>query len=347
MAFELGQRTPMGEEDEERACDPLKDDKYKYSPSLLLRRVLTEELAAQDLHRNHKNNKLLVAAVHAVLLDSGFVRFSSGTSVLDALLELGFTEFGSVSGMSHSYTLPEILIEQDNCDCSSNRKMEGIVLKFENLGNFSSDQKRTKHVAPRMVKVSGSLINSGSRFGQKHKKVCLELDENKFAPAIEFFWGNNTRNTVNDLGFRERQVCEFWKIVKDEIALPLLIDLCAEAGLPAPLCLMSLPPELKMKILEAMPGADLAKVGGVCKELRDLANDNELWKHKLAQEFSGTREVVELWKVTFHRQWETKKEQAKKLVGKKRGRDSRENVYCFDWQPRPKYPKWSHEPYFL
>ncbi|XP_004301718.1 PREDICTED: putative F-box protein At1g23770-like [Fragaria vesca subsp. vesca] len=276
----------MGEEDEERARDPLNEGgKYKYSLSLSLRRVLKEELAPQDLHRNHKNNKLLVAAVHAVLLDSGFVRFSSATSVHDALSEFGFSEFGSVSGMSHSYTLPQILAQQDNKDCSSNLKTQGFVLKFEYLGQyFSPHQKRTRHVAPRIVRVSGSLISSGSRFGEKDKEVCLEVDENKFAPAFEFFWGNSMRNTTAIfLRFRERQVREFWRMVKDEIALPLMIDICAEAGLPAPLCLMTLPPELKVQILEAMPSVELAKVGGVCKELRDLANDNELWKHKLGR----------------------------------------------------------------
>ncbi|KAK9932487.1 hypothetical protein M0R45_019724 [Rubus argutus] len=215
-------------EDEDR----LKGDKYKYSPCLLLRRVLREELAAQDLHRNHKNNKLLVTAVHAVLLDSGFIRFDSGMSVHATLLDLGFAEFASVSGMSNSYTLP-----------GANRN--GIVLKFKNEGNFLLDQKKTKDLTPRFVKVTGSLINSGSRDSIRHKY---------------------------------------------------------KAGLPAPPCLMSLPPELKIKILESMPGADLAKLGSLCKELRDLSNDNKLWKHKFdEEEFSGTREEEQdqeqLWKV--------------------------------------------------
>ncbi|KAL6181173.1 hypothetical protein ACLB2K_047828 [Fragaria x ananassa] len=175
--------------------------------------------------------------------------------------------------MSHSYTLPQILAQQDNKDCSSNLKTPGFVLKFEYLGQyFLPHQKRTRHVAPRMVRVSGSLISSGSRFGEKDKEVCLEVDEN---------------------------------------------------NLPAPLCLMTLPPELKVQILEAMPSIELAKVGGVCKELRDLANDNELWKHKFAEEFSQeffrTREVVEPWRVAFRRQWERKKkQQRKKLVEKER-----------------------------
>lgn len=92
--------------------------------------------------------------------------------------------------------------------------------------------------------MTGSLINSGSSTSVGHK-YKVRLDERKFAPAIEFFGGNNTRN--NELGYRERQVCEFWKIVKDGIVFPLVIDLCAKTGLPAPPCLMSLPPELKMK----------------------------------------------------------------------------------------------------
>lgn len=203
--------------------------------------------------------------------------------------------------------------------------------------NFLFDQKKTKDLAPRIVKVTGFFIKSGSSNSVGRHKYKVRLDERKFAPAIEFFWGNNTRN--NDLGYRERQVCEFWKIVKDGIAFPLVIDLCAKAGLPAPPCLMSLPPELKMKVLESMPGADLAKLGSLCKELRALSIDNELWKHKFdEEEFSGTREEKQdqeqLWKVIFSRHWETKKEQQmKEAMQKKKGR---KRSHGFHYKQTPK-----------
>lgn len=42
-----------------------------------------------------------------------------------------------------------------------------------------------------------------------------------------------------------REVYEFWKIVKDGLALPLLIDLRAKAAVPSPLCFTRLPLELR------------------------------------------------------------------------------------------------------
>ena len=60
----------------------------------------------------------------------------------------------------------------------------------------------------------------------------------------------------------------FWGTVKDKLALPLLIDLCEEAGLVLPPCFMRLPSELMQKILACLPDADVARVKCVCSELR-------------------------------------------------------------------------------
>ncbi|KAI3850362.1 hypothetical protein MKX03_002396, partial [Papaver bracteatum] len=45
----------------------------------------------------------------------------------------------------------------------------------------------------------------------------------------------------------EGKISEFWKMIKDKVALPLLIDLCEKAGLPSPPCFNVLPRELKLK----------------------------------------------------------------------------------------------------
>lgn len=125
------------------------------------------------------------------------------------------------------------------------------------------------------------------------------LDEKKFAPAmIGFVWGNNRVN-VNDMvtvGLLERQVMEIWKIVKDDIALPLLMDLCAATGLRYPPCLTGLPPEPGAKILKSLPGDDVARVSCVCKELRNLANDNDcgnksVLRRSLAQVFLEDKDL--------------------------------------------------------
>ncbi|KAI7990441.1 F-box protein SKIP22 [Camellia lanceoleosa] len=64
-----------------------------------------------------------------------------------------------------------------------------------------------------------------------------------------------------------REVFEFWKTVKDKLALPLLIDLCERASLAPPPCFMRLPTLLELKSLESLHGDDVAKVGSVCSEL--------------------------------------------------------------------------------
>ncbi|KAK9941778.1 hypothetical protein M0R45_007472 [Rubus argutus] len=78
----------------------------------------------------------------------------------------------------------------------------------------------------------------------------------------------------------EIEIFEFWRIVKDGITYPLLIDLCAKAGLAEPPSLMCLPSDLKMNTLDRLLGVDIARVGCACKELQNLANNDELWKHK-------------------------------------------------------------------
>ncbi|KAE8008158.1 hypothetical protein FH972_004698 [Carpinus fangiana] len=79
-----------------------------------------------------------------------------------------------------------------------------------------------------------------------------------------------------------------------------LVGLCEKTGFGP------LPAELQRKILESLHGVDLAKVGCVCSELRDLSSDNELWKQKFIEEFGGVAvaasEIVE-WKDKFASFW--------------------------------------------
>lgn len=184
--------------------------------------------------------------------------------------------------------------------------IEGIGLRFENLEKY--------------VRVYGSLTaGDGNAY-------WVSLEAHKVASLVEFVWAS--RVNVNDivkgglLEMQETQFLNLWKTIKDEIALPLLLDLCAKAGLPSPPCLVSLPPELRTKILESLPGVDVAKVECVCKELRKLGNDDELWKHKVGQEFPSVQQwwkkndVLEgqriKWKMVFRREW--KRQHRRKVI---------------------------------
>ncbi|KAK9932486.1 hypothetical protein M0R45_019723 [Rubus argutus] len=96
----------------------------------------------------------------------------------------------------------------------------------------------------------------------------------------------------------------------------------SDGALAPPPCFMDLPPELKTKIFQSLPGVDVAKVECVCKELRKLGNNNELWNHKVGQEFplahewSKKRDVLEgqriEWKMVFPREW--KRQHTRKVL---------------------------------
>ncbi|MCL7049105.1 hypothetical protein MKW94_012165, partial [Papaver nudicaule] len=97
--------------------------------------------------------------------------------------------------------------------------------------------------------------------------MCF-LDRSYYLPSINLVWSNcdsddalnieaaesssNTSKPMNkgDKVFKrlhEGRILELWKIVKDDVAHPLLMDLCEKTGLSSPPCFASLPRELKLK----------------------------------------------------------------------------------------------------
>ncbi|KAL9321793.1 hypothetical protein ACSQ67_009846 [Phaseolus vulgaris] len=121
----------------------------------------------------------------------------------------------------------------------------------------------------------------------------------RYARPLEFL---NGESKGSDDG---KEVFEMLKMVKDRVALPLLIDLCEKVGLDIPPCLMKLPTELKELILESVAGVDLARVACTCSELRFLCSENELWKKKYLEEFGGESEGS-VFKDLFALSWQRK-----------------------------------------
>ncbi|VVA95780.1 unnamed protein product [Arabis nemorensis] len=80
-----------------------------------------------------------------------------------------------------------------------------------------------------------------------------------------------------------REVFAFWRMVKDkdDFVIPLLLDLYDKAGLELPPCLMSLPTELKLKILESLPASQrwlaFVRKCGVWLQIMTCGNRNA-WK---------------------------------------------------------------------
>ncbi|KAL2477389.1 F-box protein SKIP22 [Forsythia ovata] len=298
-----------------------------------LRKVFTEELG-DDSGRDHK---LIVIAIHAVLLESGFVRFDLNLN--EKINGFQFqAEWPSASfRLSLFYTLPEIVshAEGNPIDC--------VVLKFQSLGKF--------------INVYGSLANGAGRSGTH----WVRLNEEQLVPFLNVVWANCclTEN-INGSDGRflgtspEKEVFTFWRSVKDNLALPLLIDLCEKTGFELPPCFMRLPTDLKLKILELLPGVDVAKVSCVCSELQYLASSDDLWKLKFTEQFgveglqylASNNDLWKLkyaeqigaegvearggWKKAFVRTWKNRKLGASRRLERTR----LPNPYMVPWGPR-------------
>ncbi|XP_071707092.1 F-box protein SKIP22-like [Rutidosis leptorrhynchoides] len=243
-----------------------------FSVPSFLRKVFTEELGDDD----GLNHKLLVIAVRAVLLESGFVEVGPASNDLQGNLYLA----------SFYYTLPNIVTNGD---------IETVKIKFQSVGKYCT--------------VYGSLVNGTGTHS-------VMLDEEKLVPFLNVVWANcglvvatmEENNKVLSVE-PEKEVFEFWRKMKDGLALPLLIDLCEKAGFELPPCLMRLPTELKLKILESVSGVDIAKVSCTCSELRYLGSSDDLWKRKYIEEFGdmGGSDGGRTYKERFVKTWEGRK----------------------------------------
>ncbi|KAK1359101.1 F-box protein SKIP22 [Heracleum sosnowskyi] len=251
-----------------------------------LRKVFVKELG--DDGGNH--HKLLVIAVHAVLLESGFVCYDPVKNLV--IKGFNFPEKWPSSAfvMSMRYTLPEIV----NRDGVRVDGVKTVVLKFQSMGKF--------------FKVYGSLSTGPGTH-------CVCVNEDQLVLFLNLIWANcGSVSETNENGgvlFTDpaREVFAFWRTVKDKLALPLLIDLCEKAGLELPPCFIRLPTDLKLQILACLPGVDVAKVGCTCSELRYLSSSDDLWKQKFVEQY-GDAEPSEggaLWKEKFAKALEKRK----------------------------------------
>lgn len=250
-------------------------DVYKHSVPYFLRRVLREELGNVEVEL-----RLVVIAVHAVMLESGFVGFNSVTRARVDGFHLPDQWPSAAFTVSLYYTLPELLADGSN-------DVEDVVLKFQSVGHY--------------LTVYGSLAKGKSGL----HRICL--DEYRFAPTIDLIWANCDKEDGASYGdgvissYPDSEVFEFWKIVKDGLALPLLIDLSERANLPLPSCFMCLPAELKLQIMGLLDVYDLLQVALVSSELRYLSSHNDVWKQKFLSEFGDVKEMQGAlnWKLLY------------------------------------------------
>lgn len=264
------------------AMDSSVDEKSVFSVPGFLRKVFGESIRG-EIEGN--DELLVVVAVHAVMLESGLrLCGEDGRSFVDGYHEFNVCSRYSGPRKSLSYRIPESV------------GGTAAVLKFQRLGKF--------------MFCYGTL-----KSGVKSRKICsyrVELDVERLFPALKHVKEDSCGESGELPGKQvENEVFALWRSLKDNLALPLLIDLCEEAGFELPPCFMRLPVDLKSKILELLPGVDLAKVCCVSSELNYLGSREDLWLSRFEKEF-GFEELVHgkhSWKAAFADIWDKRKRQ--------------------------------------
>ncbi|XP_047308345.1 F-box protein SKIP22-like [Impatiens glandulifera] len=256
--------------------DSIPEARKDFSVPFFLRKIFREEIG--DSTTGGGVHRLIAIAVHAVLIDSGFVAFDPVSNKKIERFHLPNEFFSSEQTLSLCYTLPEIIDEK--------METQTAVLKFQGLGKYMS--------------IYGSLTKNG------YGTHWVRFDKNRLSFFLNLVWANfDLAIELADHAYPQKEVFEFWKTVKDKLALPLLIDLCDRAGLTPPPCFMRLPIDIKLIILKALPGNDLAKTACVCSELRYLcSNDEDLWKQKYEEQFGSGTATDGQWKYKFGKSWE-------------------------------------------
>lgn len=227
----------------------------------------------QGSEKANSDLDILVIAVHAVFLESGFVEHDArGASMTEGWAS-------KASTVSISYTLTEIT------NPNFHAAVDTVEVKILLVGKFAD--------------VYGYLNGSSDLH-----RLCL--DASKFVPSIVAYMNSMSEED-------EKVIFELWRSVKDKLSLALLMDMCYKNGLPPPPCFICLPTELKIRILELVPGADLARAACVNSELRYLSSNEDLWEQKFLAEFPGWEanglrgNVGMRWKDRFAACWEDQK----------------------------------------
>ncbi|KAG6745625.1 hypothetical protein POTOM_050123 [Populus tomentosa] len=132
----------------------------------------------------------------------------------------------------------------------------------------------------------------------------------------------------------------------DGLVLPLLIDICKKVGLFLPPCLMRLPTELKVKILESLAATDIAKMESVSSEMQCLSSNNDPWQQKFVEFGDGTGALGTVnWKEQFTSYWENKKKRKRDVNAMARLSSSSAlflpNQEKFCWYSSTQWSSWS------
>ncbi|CAA0327621.1 unnamed protein product [Arabidopsis thaliana] len=111
------------------------------------------------------------------------------------------------------------------------------------------------------------------------RRICVgsfvrvvSIDKRSYVHIVDLLMETLKSDEEEDTLSIDCKVLVWWRMIKDGIVTPLLVDLCYKTGLELPPCFISLPRELKHKILESLPGVDIGTLACVSSELRDMAS---------------------------------------------------------------------------
>ena len=220
-----------------------------------LRRVLAADRAANPAAPPLTPLQFLVAATHAVFLETGLVptRAAREESATDASSATSWRDAASTSSAFGCHRRAYSLAEAP--------AGPACVLRAQSVG-------------PSRVVFAGAVDTPGAparRFdADAADAVAVVLVDE---PESEF----ELESESEPRRLRLVDARRFWSAVKDAIAAPLRADLRRAAGLPAPPALVSLPDDLKMLCLAHLDFKSLCAAGSSCRELRFVADADDLW----------------------------------------------------------------------
>lgn len=250
---------------------------------------------------------ILTLLTHAVMLETGFKLSEENSLVRQA---------GKID---------PLLIPQE-CSITPGITRFNYVILDKNRGLINEKESVTELVEPQRwcpedkqelrcnsatiicsrIGQNGMIITGGTDLGAKVDLPSIILDISSYFNSLTSCTNKReSAKLIHDLSddyhgninavswdLNVKKIRELWNLIKDKIALPILNQIYLSHGIEAPCSFLTLPIDIKTRILSLLEPFDLLALGQVCSELRHQSSDDKLWKPLFHAEFSSPLEWV-------------------------------------------------------